>query len=114
MHYSERVNWKYGVNYDNVERWMNPHEVVTTLIRNPKNAKYSARIQAQVPESVRKSVATVLGWTRKNRNVARQHPVVSPRVETPRPTSRGNQVTYVIDGTTRITVPRGVSVEINL
>jgi hypothetical protein len=109
MQYSERVNWKYGVNFDGIERWMNPQEIVQTLIQNPKNAKYSARIQAQVAESVRKQVGVTLGWTRRNRNVPRRVSTPRPQVET---VSR-SRITYIIDGA-RITVPRGVSVEVEL
>ena len=107
MQYSERVNWQNGINYDGIERWMNPQEVVQTLIRNPLNAKYSARIQAQIPESVRKSVGQVLNWTRRNRrSVSRPH-VAQPKMEK----VQGGRITYIIDGA-RITVPRGMSVEV--
>ena len=107
MQYSEHVNWVHGVNYDGIERWMNPREIVQTLIQNPKNAKYSARIQAQIPESVRKQVGQTLGWKRRNRGTVRRPQMVQPKVEK----VSGNRLTFNIGGC-KITVPRGVSIEV--
>ena len=109
MQYTARINWKYGVNLKTINRGMTSEEIKETLVRDVANRKYSARIQSLDPKYIRKAVGMVLRWHRGTR--VRQRVVPTTNVTNRDEQVRFGKVTFNIGGC-KITVPRGVNVEV--
>ena len=108
MNNTGRINWKYGVSLDGINRGMTTDELKRTIVTNPKNARYANTINEFDPKYVRKAVGIVNGWTRKSK--ARRSVVVTrPTATADHP--KQSRVTFMIAGC-QITVPTGVSVEV--
>jgi len=111
MSTTDRINWKYGVDLDGIDRSMHTDEIKRIIVSNPKNARYASQINGFDPKYVRKAVGMVFGWHRGRRTrraVTVRRP--TPTVETPVQTKQ-SRVTFMIAGC-QITVPMGVSVEV--
>lgn len=109
---TNRINWQYEVNLDGVFRGMTADEIKNVIVLNPKNVAWADRIAAMDVTYVRKAVGKAMNWTRRGMRRARRTITSTITAPAAQPQSQ-KRITFRIAGC-KITVPQGVSVEVEV